>query len=832
MSTCYEGGELSCFCWLYALQFIDQGRTAEEVLAEMKAKSLAPGRVAAMNAFASAVENGEFNSSVVAEFFPLSAVVFLAIAALIFLLLLCYVGPLVCCTCCRFCCCCVRQRAHTKGGRIPCYLAFGSILAVLAVAVAIGAYRVDRKALDEATAVICAGGRSVDAVLYGTRSGMAGTGQGERLGFAGIKNLLDGSRKVAEAADGKNPNNVVEEVKAEIRKTLNLDHEKKLFKNSRDATLGNLQVTQDITDRASHSNIFVKEHASSLVQALNKVDNQLDSVDISTRVLEALGYVELPPADLSVFDDANDLMDGLSDGANFVGNASLSAEAMVNALDFALLCVSAISGAVVIMAVLTLIWQLLRPNKCARRTLGALTIIMTILSVIVCIAVAVVSLLHKLAMPACDYAAVRFIDINSAHPVAQAFGEDSVMFQLLSVCLSETSNGDLLQAEDGTNRIDPILEKLEDAKKEICEEIPPPPVFDFPDLKNADRDARLQSWAVILKNPLSFGTFPESGIQEPDSEVPLLQSNVTIYGLETVRNLVQPWQIAISDSATPTSLTVTSQAPSPENLEQWFQQCMQSNKADCTSKREAVLLLKKKIAMMVSKATCYQSSTGSQGRACTVTELMGGVGGSPVPQNALDRSVADAVDAVKQLQAKVEGSSDAACNIAANKIGSLSDEVLKLKQGSNCRFARDRFIRLTSHLCYGTIDGLGTGSALYFVLAIVMLLFSLLLLLLIIEDRDNDRYRETLYTEEGAAERTGGAPEVVTTAPPAEMKDTENSNAVGTHDGNGDAPEEVAKMPQEEMSVDSGDLKRLSRSEGAHGLVASDGIAPRMASVP
>lgn len=72
---------------------------------------------------------------------------------------------------------------------------------------------------------------------------------------------------------------------------------------------------------------------------------------------------------------------------------------------------------------------------------------------------------------------------------------------------------------------------------------------------------------------------------------------------------------------------------------------MPQNGTNCEKIKDAVSLLKVKIGLMVSKTTCFLSSTGSQGRPCSVTQLMGGIGGSPVLQNALDNSVADVVDA-------------------------------------------------------------------------------------------------------------------------------------------------------------------------------------------
>lgn len=540
----------------------------------MKAKSSGAEREAAMDAFASMVEDGEFNSSLIAKLFPTSALVFLVIAALIFLLLLFFMGPLICCRCCRLCCCCVRRRAHSKTGRIPCYLMFGLTLAAFAVAMAIAAYRVDRKALDEATAVVCAGGRSVDAVLYGTRTEMEGTVEGRGVSFAGIKNLLAGSRKLADAADGSNPNNFVDQVKEEILEAVNLDREKNYFKNAKAATSGNLKVAHDITDKASHTNIFVIENSVSLTQALDLIERQLGAINITQPMLDIFRDISLPPIDLSGFDAADEVMDMLSNTVDHVGSASLSAEQVVDTLDFALFFVSAISGALAIMTVLFLIWQLLRPNKCARRTLGVLAILMAILSVIVCITVAVVSLLHKIAIPVCDYAAVRFMDVNSDHPLAKMYGKDSAVFQAFSVCFSETGSGDFLEAEDGTSRIDGALEAIDDATKSICDQIPSPPSVDFlgtvapflrlpkghcglghlwdnasqrprgvihsdfrsaffrlrrSDMQDFDNDARLQSWAVVLKDPLSFQTFPK--VQYVRLRVLFIHRNSTAQGI-------------------------------------------------------------------------------------------------------------------------------------------------------------------------------------------------------------------------------------------------------------------------------------------------------------
>ncbi|CDJ36867.1 uncharacterized protein EMH_0097750 [Eimeria mitis] len=229
------------------------------------------------------------------------------------------------------------------------------------------------------------------------------------------------------------------------------------------------------------------------------------------------------------------------------------------------------------------------------------------------------------------------------------YGEDSAIFQALSTCLSEKGSGDLLQEDDGTNRIDPILEKLEESKKEICAKIPKPPTVNFKNLDTFGDNARLQGWAVVLRDRSSFSTFKkvqDSGIQEPDSRVQVDDITGTIYGLQTVRSLVHPWKVVISDSSSPGELIVTSQAPSEEVLNKWFDECSANvgrNTIDCEKVREAVRLLKKKIALMIAPAACYGSSSGTPATVCTVPELMGGVGESPVPQNALDRSVTDVI---------------------------------------------------------------------------------------------------------------------------------------------------------------------------------------------
>ncbi|CDJ53069.1 hypothetical protein, conserved [Eimeria brunetti] len=769
-------------------EFIDQGRSAEEVLAEMKAKSLEPGRAADMEALASMIEDGEFNASIVKEIFPLSAVVFLVVAGLMFVLLISCVAPIVC------------------------------------------SYRVDRKALDEATAVVCAGGRSADAVLYGTRT--SNVVQGERHSFAGIQSLLKRTRKLADSADGKNPNNIVHEVKDEILDVLSLKRERQLFNNAKAATAGNLSAAKEVTDRAFHYNIFVEKNSAALLKALGEVEGQLGNIDLTTGINSALQNVQLPSADLSGFDDAEELMDMLTDAVESVGSASLQAEQVLSTLDIAILCISAISGAFAVLGWLILVWQLYRPNKCSRRMLGILAILMTVLSVVVCITVAVVSLVHKLAVPVCDYAAVRFIDINSNHPLAIQYGEDSPVFQALSICLSETGSGDLLQKEDGTSQIDPILEKLKEAKQKICELIPDPPDAKLPGLTALETfgdNARLQSWAVIEKNYKAFNTFKEvqeSGIQEPDSVVPVDREKFTLYGLGTVRNRIKPWNVVISNSSYAGSMTVTSLAPASDVLDQWKDDCLNSDQRttiECEKVYEAVLLVKRKIGLMVSEATCYRSSTGSQGVSCTVPELMGGVGDSSVPQNALDTSVIDAVNSVKQAKATVEGSKDTACKVAENKITYINDEVLSLKNGSNCKFVRDRIIRLTSHLCYGAIDGLGTGFVLYFLLAVVMVLFSLLLLVLIVEERDNNSYREAEYTAAAAEDAPApaqAAPEGVIAAPPEEPNPQVQ-----------DLQEETAKT-QGEASGDGIELNRASHSEGAHEGMAAEGAARRMASIP
>lgn len=47
---------------------------------------------------------------------------------------------------------------------------------------------------------------------------------------------------------------------------------------------------------------------------------------------------------------------------------------------------------------------------------------------------------------------------------------------------------------------------------------------------------------------------------------------------------------------------------------------------------------------------------------------------------------------------------------AKTKITDVEEDVLKLQEGTNCKFMRDRVIRINSHLCYGAIDGLSSVS--------------------------------------------------------------------------------------------------------------------------
>ena len=68
----------------------------------------------------------------------------------------------------------------------------------------------------------------------------------------------------------------------------------------------------------------------------------------------------------------------------------------------------------------------------------------------------------------------------------------------------------------------------------------------------------------------------QSGIQQVDSHVPVRQRTMTVFGMKTVKELVQPWKVVISDVASPGDLMVTSKAPSQESLDQWFQQCLQN----------------------------------------------------------------------------------------------------------------------------------------------------------------------------------------------------------------------------------------------------------------
>lgn len=65
----------------------------------------------------------------------------------------------------------------------------------------------------------------------------------------------------------------------------------------------------------------------------------------------------------------------------------------------------------------------------------------------------------------------------------------------------------------------------------------------------------------------------QSGIQEPDSSVPVKGQAKTIYGMRTVRKRISPWQVEVTDDANPGKMKITSQAPTTEALKAWYDEC-------------------------------------------------------------------------------------------------------------------------------------------------------------------------------------------------------------------------------------------------------------------
>lgn len=62
-------------------------------------------------------------------------------------------------------------------------------------------------------------------------------------------------------------------------------------------------------------------------------------------------------------------------------------------------------------------------------------------------------------------------------------------------------------------------------------------------------------------------------------------------------------------------------------------------KYDCSKIKEGVPLVQEKIKLLTSEMMCYDANGGK--RTCTTKDLMGGVGESILPQNALDNSITD-----------------------------------------------------------------------------------------------------------------------------------------------------------------------------------------------
>ncbi|CDJ68555.1 hypothetical protein, conserved, partial [Eimeria necatrix] len=398
---------------------------------------------------------------------------------------------------------------------------------------AIAGYRVDKKVLDETTAVVCAGGRSVDELLYGTRIEGTDTERQSRQTFGGIKNIMDGTQRLLDAADGDNPDNFVSHVKRKILAAVDIAADKAQFGNAADASLKNIEETTNIVGKASHRNIFVDEKSTTITPLLESIKTQLQNVDIATDISDAFESISLPSVDRSGLAEGEKVIETLSDMTNSVGDASHWAEYGIHVLDALFLSISVVSGGLAILAVIFLVWTLYRPNKCLRRGLVFMSVVLTLLAALTCILVAVASVLHKVGIPVCDYATVRFMDVNSSHILAKLYGEDSEIFEVAKICLSATGSGELLQNEDGSNQIDELVETLESKRKEICDSIPEPDDtdFNFLDFKNLDEDARHQSWAV-LSTETNVGTFKEiieSGIQDLDSTVTISGSKKKIY---------------------------------------------------------------------------------------------------------------------------------------------------------------------------------------------------------------------------------------------------------------------------------------------------------------
>lgn len=98
-----------------------------------------------------------------------------------------------------------------------CNLGFGIKLSVIVLILSITAYLAERRALKEASAVICSGGRFVGELGYGAPSLPPEVEKDEApSGLLDLLNIARFSTALVDSADGENPNNFVEQAKRDI----------------------------------------------------------------------------------------------------------------------------------------------------------------------------------------------------------------------------------------------------------------------------------------------------------------------------------------------------------------------------------------------------------------------------------------------------------------------------------------------------------------------------------------------------------------------------------------------------------------------------------------
>lgn len=453
--------------------------STEEVLAMMREKSMKPERAEAQEKFAQMLEDWELTPTYIFDSgFPIAAVVSLGIGVLIFIVCLLCMLPVLCCSCRRCCCCCIRRKRHSKKCRNSCHLVLGTVLAALVVATAIVGYRADREALDETAAVVCAGGRVVYEITYGAPATASGSEDGGQPDFLGFSNIYTDAQALLAAADGNDPDNVLNQVKKEVQEVMDTSADRENLKVAIGLAEKNMKETKTVTKDAFQNNIFVEENGDNVSQLFKKIDDLLPRLDIQGEVATALEDIELPAVAIDEFSSMDAIIDTVVDMASSTEDAAEASKGAIKFLDIVILSLSCVAAGLAVLALLLVVWQVYKPNKCCNGLVGLMALVMTLLSVVFCVVVAFVLLLRQAAVPLCDYVATDFMNVNSSHLFAKWYGEDSTEYRAASTCLSATGNGNLFEHEDGSSEFDTIFASLEDAKKDVCEAIPDPPSCD------------------------------------------------------------------------------------------------------------------------------------------------------------------------------------------------------------------------------------------------------------------------------------------------------------------------------------------------------------------